>query len=131
MGRGGPFSRDPRCCDQVVLLPDLASHANFHDNVARVMNRLALDQRIGAVFGNLNRDQIVGRLIEAKIAHGAVNDLADFAAHPQLKKTEVKTPEGTVVMIAPPTRIDGTDMALGPVPALDADGAAIRAEFTA
>jgi len=96
-----------------------------------VDNRPALDSRIDGVFGALDRDEIVRRLLDAKIAHGAVNDVANFAAHPQLQKVEIETPEGAVVMIAPPARIDGADPALGAVPALDANGAAIRAEFAA
>ena len=118
-----------RLCDEVLRLPDLADHPDFHENVARVENRPALDREIDAVFGALDRDEIVRRLLDANIAHGAVNDVADFAAHPQLEKVEVETPEGTVVLIAPPARIDNGDPVLGPVPALDANGAAIRAEF--
>jgi itaconate CoA-transferase len=120
-----------RLCEEVLLLPDLADHPDFHENVARVTNRPALDLEIDAVFGKITRDEIVGRLQAAKIAYGAVNDVADFAAHPQLQKVEVETPEGTVVLIAPPARIDDTDPQLGPVPALDANGQDIRAEFAA
>ncbi len=118
-----------RLCDAVLRLPDLADHPDFHENVARVDNRPALDSRIDGVFSTLDRDEIVRRLLDAKIAHGAVNDVADFAAHPQLQKVEIETPEGTVALIAPPARIDGADPLLGAVPALDANGAAIRAEF--
>ncbi len=118
-----------RLCDAVLRLPDLADHPDFHENVARVDNRPALDSRIDGVFSTLDRDEIVRRLLDAKIAHGAVNDVADFAAHPQLQKVEIETPGGTVALIAPPARIDGADPLLGAVPALDANGAAIRAEF--
>ena len=118
-----------RLCDAVLRLPDLADHPDFHENVARVDNRPALDSRIDGVFSTLDRDEIVRRLLDAKIAHGAVNDVADFAAHPQLQKVEIETPEGTVALIAPPARIDGADPLLGAVPALDANGAAIRTEF--
>ena len=118
-----------RLCDAVLRLPDLADHPDFHENVARVDNRPALDSRIDGVFSTLDRDEIVRRLLDAKIAHGAVNDVADFAAHPQLQKVEIETPEGTVALIAPPARIDGADPLLGAVPARDANGAAIRAEF--
>lgn len=118
-----------RLCDAVLRLPDLADHPDFHENVARVDNRPALDSRIDGVFSTLDRDEIVRRLLDAKIAHGAVNDVADFAAHPQLQKVEIETPEGTVALIAPPARIDGADPLLGAVPALDANGTAIRAEF--
>ncbi|MBT3401549.1 MAG: CoA transferase [Rhodospirillaceae bacterium] len=118
-----------RLCDDVLQKPGLADHLDFHDNVARVDNRPALDREIDAVFTALTRDEIVARLLDAKIAYGAVNSVADFAAHPQLQKVEVETPEGTVVMIAPPARIDDTDPQLGPVPALDEHGTAIRVEF--
>ena len=120
-----------RLCDEVLRLDDLADHPDFRENVARVENRPALDSRIDAVFGGLDRDEIVRRLLDAKIAHGAVNNVADFAAHPQLQKVEVETPEGMVVMIAPAARVNGEDAALGTIPALDANGAAIRAEFAA
>ena len=120
-----------RLCDEVLQNPGLADHPDFHENVARVTNRPALDREVDAVLGALSRDEIVARLQSAKIAFGAVNNVADFAAHPQLQKVEVETPEGTVVMIAPPARIDETDPELGPVPALDANGRDIRREFTA
>ncbi|MDA0784920.1 MAG: CaiB/BaiF CoA-transferase family protein [Proteobacteria bacterium] len=120
-----------RLCEEVLRLPGLADHPDFHENVARVTNRPALDREIDAVFGKITRDEIVVRLQDAKIAYGAVNNVADFAAHPQLQKVEVETPEGTVVMIAPPVRIDDENPQLGSVPALDANGASIRAEFGA
>lgn len=120
-----------RLCEAVLLQPALADHPDFHENVARVANRPALDREMDAVLGALTRDEIVARLQGAKIAYGAVNNVADFAAHPQLQKVEVETPEGTVVMIAPPARIDDADPQLGPVPALDAHGPDIRREFNA
>ena len=43
----------------------------------------------------------------------------------------MEPPEGMVVMIAPAARVNGEDAALGTIPALDANGAAIRAEFAA
>ncbi|MEP4379300.1 MAG: CaiB/BaiF CoA-transferase family protein [Alphaproteobacteria bacterium] len=119
-----------RLCEDVLRNPGLADHPDFHENVARVSNRPALDTEIDKVFGPLPRDEIVARLLAAKIAHGAVNNVADFAAHPQLQKVEIETPEGPLVMIAPPARINDEDPKLGPVPALDAHGASIRAEFT-
>ena len=106
-----------------------AEQAEFHDNVARVANRPALDARINTVFAELSRAEIVDRLNAAKIAYGAVNNVADFAAHPQLRTVTLDTPEGELVMIAPPARVDGDTPKLGCVPALDADGGSIRNEF--
>ncbi len=120
-----------RLCEEVLQKPDLADHRDFHENVVRVDNRPALDREIDAVFSTLTRDEIVARLQDAKIAYGAVNSVADFAAHPQLQKVEIETPEGPLVIIAPPVRIDDEDPQLGPVPSLDANGASIRSEFVA
>lgn len=118
-----------RLCAEVLEKPGLADHPDYHENVARVDNRPALDREIDAVFSGLTRDALVARLQAAKIAYGAVNNVADLAAHPQLQKVEIETPEGPLVMIAPPARIDDTDPELGPLPALDEHGADIRAEF--
>ena len=120
-----------RLCDAVLQLPGLISHKLFHDNVARVENRPDLDAEIDRVFTALSRAEVVTRLREAKIAYGAVNKVADFAAHPQLRTVTLDTPEGDLVVIAPPAMIDGEPAQLGGVPALDADGSDIRREFAA
>ena len=120
-----------RLCDAVLQLPGLASHKLFHDNVARVENRPDLDAEIDRVFTTLSRAEVVTRLREAKIAYGAVNNVADFAAHPQLRTVTLDTPEGDLVVIAPPAIIDDEPAQLGGVPALDADGSDIRREFAA
>ena len=120
-----------RLCDAVLQLPGLISHKLFHDNVARVENRPALDAEIDSVFTALSRDEVVARLGDAKIAYGAVNNVADFAAHPQLRTVTLDTPEGDLVVIAPPAIIDDEPAQLGGVPALDADGSDIRREFAA
>lgn len=118
-----------RLCEDVLLQENMAGQPEFHDNVARVANRPALDARINTVFAELSRAEIVERLGTAKIAYGAVNNVADFAAHPQLRTVTLDTPEGELVMIAPPARVDGESPQLGRVPALDANGTSIRSEF--
>jgi itaconate CoA-transferase len=120
-----------RLCDAVLQLPGLASHKLFPDNVARVENRPDLDAEIDRVFTALSRAEVVTRLREAKIAYGAVNNVVDFAAHPQLRTVTLDTPEGDLVVIAPPAIIDDEPAQLGGVPALDADGSDIRREFAA
>ncbi len=120
-----------RLCAEVLQIADLADRPAFHDNVARVENRAALDTEIAAVFTKLSRDEITKRLKAAKIAYGAVNSVADFAAHPQLRTTPMETPEGPLDMVAPPARVVGDSSPLGSVPALDEHGQDIRAEFSA
>ncbi len=118
-----------RFCDQALARPELAGDLRFSDNPARVANRPALDREIGAAFGALTRDQMIARLRRAGIAYGAVNSVADLAAHPQLRRIEIQTPSGPVEVIAPPARHLGEARDYGPVPSLDQHGAAIRAEF--
>lgn len=118
-----------RLCTEVLQIADLADRPDFHDNVARVENRAALDAEIAAVFTKLSRDEIIERLKAAKIAYGAVNSVADFAAHPQLRKMTVETPEGPLEMVAPPARVVGSEMDTSSVPALNAHGAKIRTNF--
>jgi crotonobetainyl-CoA:carnitine CoA-transferase CaiB-like acyl-CoA transferase len=118
-----------RFCAAALERPELAGDARFCDNPLRVANRPALDREIGAAFGGLTRDEMIERLRRADIAYGAVNSVADLAAHPQLRRIEVETPSGPVELIAPPARHLGEARDYGPVPGLDQHGAAIRAEF--
>jgi len=120
-----------RFCAEALERPELAGDARFSDNPARVANRPALDREIGTAFGGLTRAGMIERLRRADIAFGAVNSVADLAAHPQLRRIEVATPSGPVELIAPPARHLGEVRDYGPVPGLDQHGAAIRAEFAA
>ncbi len=120
-----------RFCAQALGQAALAADPRFHDGPARVANRPALDREIAAVFGKLTRDEMVERLRAADIAYGAVNSVADLAAHPQLRRAAVDMPGGRIDLIAPPARVAGEERALGPVPALDQHGRAIREEFAA
>jgi crotonobetainyl-CoA:carnitine CoA-transferase CaiB-like acyl-CoA transferase len=120
-----------RFCAEALRRPELASDPRFADSPARVANRSALDDEIAAVFGTLTRDQMIERLREADIAYGAVNSVAGLAAHPQLRRAAVDIPGSRIEVIAAPARVSGEERALGPVPALDQHGRAIRTEFAA
>ncbi|WP_029005854.1 CaiB/BaiF CoA transferase family protein [Azorhizobium doebereinerae] len=118
-------------CRDVLGKPDLAAEPRFADNSARVAARAALNGEIDAVFGALSRDQVVERLEAARIAYGRVSSLEDLAAHPQNRYVEVDTPTGPVRMLAPGALVDSTPPHPGPVPALGAQSASLRAEFGA
>ena len=49
-----------RLCAHVLEDAGMADDPLFHDNLARVANRPALDERILAVFGKLTRDEVFG-----------------------------------------------------------------------
>ena len=82
------------------------------------------------MFGGLARAELTGRLAAAGIAYGALNSPADLAQHPQLRKIEVDSPGGPIELAAPPAQVVGAPPALGAVPGLDQQGAAIREEFS-
>jgi len=116
-------------CARFMLQPDLPAEAGFDSNNARVANRPAVDAAVAAVFRTMTRDEAVERLRSANAAYGIVNDVASFARHPALRRTEIKTQAGPVQVAAPPVVWDGPQPTLGPVPELGSHTAAIRAEF--
>ncbi len=120
-----------RLCAEVLEDTGMAEDPLFHDNLARVANRPALDARILGVFGALSRNEVVTRLNAAQIAYGAVNSVADFASHPQLRRATVDTESGPVEIAAPPVRVGDAVPDLRPVPRLGEHNDAIRVEFAA
>jgi itaconate CoA-transferase len=118
-----------RLCTQVLAAPAMASDPRFATMVARVANRAVLDGKINRIFGARARIDVEAALNAAQIAFGRVNDVDGLIAHPQLRTITTETPQGTVVLIAPPAQVAGETPVFGPVPALDAHGAALRAEF--
>ena len=118
-----------RLCAEVFQRPGMACDPRFADNPARVAKRRELDGKIAAALAPLTRDVLIERLRAAEIAYGAVNSVADLAAHPQLRLTKLSTPSGEIEVIAPPARGSEDAGTYGPVPALNQHGAAIRREF--
>jgi len=118
-------------CAQVLGSEELAEEARFRTNVARCANRPALDETINKVFVLLDRADLAQRLMQAKIAFGAVNSVADLSQHPQLRRTSVATPSGPIELVAPPVRVEGKQSRLRPVPALGEHSEALRREFRA
>ena len=107
----------------------LAADPAFATNVARVKRRADTDARVQAVFGATDVAPLTQKLAAADIAFARVNDTADLAAHPQLRRIEVATPSGAVSYPAPAARRDGAPRSYGAVPALGEHSSAIRAEF--
>ncbi len=116
----------------VLLRPDWAADPRFVGNEGRARHRGILQEVIGPTFAALATADAVERLEAAGIGNGRVNTLADVWRHPQLAARdrwgEVATPEGPVPSLR---AAPGGDWAarLDPVPALDAHGQALRAEF--
>jgi len=108
----------------------LAHEGPYRDAAARVTNRVRLESLIAARFARETTDALAGRLLAAGIAFGRVNGIDGLSAHGDLRRVEVATPSGPVRLPAPPARVAGEEVALGPVPAVGQHSAGLRKEFS-
>ncbi|MBK7472050.1 MAG: CoA transferase [Betaproteobacteria bacterium] len=116
-------------CTKFMDEPDLPSRPGYDSNVARVANRAVVDAHVAAVFARMTRDEAAQKLRASNTAFGFVNDVAGLSRHPALRRVPVATASGTAHIAAPPVIVSDSEVALGPVPAIGAHSAAIRAEF--
>ncbi|MBK9609060.1 MAG: CoA transferase [Betaproteobacteria bacterium] len=116
-------------CAKFMDEPDLPSRPGYESNVARVANRAVVDAHVAAVFARMTRDEAAQKLRASNTAFGFVNDVAGLSRHPALRRVPVATASGTAHIAAPPVIVSDSEVALGPVPAIGAHSAAIRAEF--
>lgn len=116
------------CC-LVMDDPALADDPDYASQPDRVARRDPLEARINARFATADRPIVVGWLDAAGIAYASLNTALDLGHHPHLRRARVAIPGGDIALPLPPARHDGASPELGAVPALNADGAAIRAEF--
>lgn len=116
-------------CAGVLGEPDLPRQAGWRSNTERVAHRPTVDARVAAAFAGLARAEAAARLDAAGTAYGFVNGVAEFAAHPALRRLAVPTPGGEVRIAAPAARFAEGPRSSGKVPRLDEHGGAIRAEF--
>ena len=111
-----------RFCATVLEDPALTRDRRFATNEARVANRVALEARIDAVFGVLDRKAVIERLERADLAYARVNRIEELAVHEQLAAEERWTTTGTeagpIRTLRPPWLPPGREADLGDVPAL-------------
>jgi itaconate CoA-transferase len=118
-------------CRTVLRRPDLLADARCTNNAARVANRGFVDGVVAEVFGAHTAADMLDRLAEAQTAFASVNSVDDLIEHPQLRTRAMPVNGHAVQVPASPWRVEWEGAAFAPAPALDADGAAIRAEFGA
>ena len=118
-----------RFCAEVLGKPSLAGHPEFRDNVARVANRPALDDEINTVFSQFSRDELAAKLDDAGIAFGRLNEVADLASHPQLRRSTVGSVAGDLRLVASPIRTSDPQGTPSAIPEIGAHTDAIRKEF--
>ena len=73
-------------CAVVLDDPALPSRPGYETNTIRVANRAEVDARVGQAFQDMTRHQAAERLDRARTAYGFVNEVADLAAHPALRR---------------------------------------------
>ena len=124
-----------RFCQEILGDAALAHDPRFAGHPARLANRRQMDEKIVAAFARHDMESLADALYVAQIAFGRLNEVSGLSAHPQLRRSPVETPAGTVEIVAPPARHvegegdEGSARPLRPVPALGAHSEAIRAEF--
>ena len=65
--------------------PELAGDERFSSNSDRLVNRGALDEEIGRIFGHLTAEEVIENLEEAGIANARLRSVREFLDHPQLQ----------------------------------------------
>ena len=119
-----------RLCSDVLEQPELPTNPKFSSNVYRVRNRTDLDAILNAAFGADPIDTVAAKLQAAQIAFGRLNDLDEFAKHPQNRFVSVRTSGGEMQILAPGAVVNGMVAPLGDVPDLGANNDKIRSEFS-
>ena len=109
-------------CEHVLRRAELASDERYSSNPRRVAQRDEVDGMVAAVLHGLPVDEVVRRLDTARIAHGRLNTVAQFAEHPQLaardRWREVASPVGPIRALLPPDGVAGAEPRMDPIPAV-------------
>jgi itaconate CoA-transferase len=116
--------------EKVLSDAALAADSSFATNRARVERRAETDRRIAVVTRTLDAEALMQKLAAADIAFARVNDAAELARHPHLRRISVATPNGAVSYPAPARERAGA-RPYGPVPGLGEHTERVRAEFAA
>ena len=93
-------------CEQVLLMPELATDPLFLSTAARSAARKELYAIIVEAFATMTAEEVIARLEKAQIANARLNEMRDIWEHAQLKArarwAEVASPVGTLPALLPP-----------------------------
>jgi formyl-CoA transferase len=115
--------------EKVLEDPALAADPEFSSNLKRVERRAEVDARVARVFSAMDADSLIAKLAAADIAFGCVNEPAQLAQHPHLRRITVATPSGPASHAAPAAQWADEQRSYGPVPKLGEHTEQVRAEF--
>jgi crotonobetainyl-CoA:carnitine CoA-transferase CaiB-like acyl-CoA transferase len=117
-----------RFCRQLLQRPHLADWPEFATNEQRVRNRARLHGEIAPLVAALTCAELTARLAAAGLPYGRVTGIDALGAHPALRRMRARLPDGTAFELPRPAGGPAEDSR--PVPALNADGARLREEFS-
>jgi itaconate CoA-transferase len=122
-----------RLCRDVLNRPEWVDHPRYRSNVLRTQNRAELEPLIEEALQAHTRATAQEALERADVPYGALNDVADLVAHPQLTARgrwyDVASEAGSVRALAHPLNIVGMPQRMDPVPALGEHTEAIKREL--
>jgi itaconate CoA-transferase len=122
-----------RFCAQVMESPSLETDPRFATNGDRLANRAELEAIIEERFRGKARADVIDRLERADIATGAINDVPDVVAHPQLASRgrwrEVEVGGAPAQALVPPHNLHGAPPRMDSVPALGQHTAEVLGEL--
>lgn len=120
-----------RFCSAVLQRAELAEEARFNSNNNRVSNREAMDAVINEVLAGLTAAQFRARMLQAAIAFGALNSVAELSTHKALRRRRVLNSNGEEITVPmPPVLWDGEPQTVPEaVPKTGAHSTSIREEF--
>lgn len=116
-------------CSSVLMLEHLVKDKRFNKPTDRVKNRKELDQIISIEFLKFDKDILLKRLRDQKIACGVLNSIQDLEKHPQLRKVKCLIGNDEIELIASPSIIIGEENYIGEVPDIGSNSEDIRIEF--
>jgi itaconate CoA-transferase len=120
-------------CRQVIERPELLEDSRFRTAPDRRKNRDVLEELVERLFLERTQEEWLRRLRDAELPHGKLNGIGAVLAHPQViaRKMirEIKSPVGTVPVVASPLRLSDSPARFDPIPALGQDTEAILQEL--
>jgi crotonobetainyl-CoA:carnitine CoA-transferase CaiB-like acyl-CoA transferase len=122
-----------RFCRLVLGQSDLSADRRFASNELRVRYRATLEPLIDEILARLTRSEVLRRLEAADVPYGALNNLGDLVAHPQLaardRWLDVASPAGPLRALKHPLNVSGMPRRAGAIPALGEHTEEVRREL--